>query len=944
MITNDLAVIGIDSQFDEFTDIDRVARALYLGTNTCSKNDSESDDESDTDTEAIKFCAALSGDNINTVIHDASLRMLNGISASINIIVISSQTLELNKILVAPKHSNSLTLVAELSEALSLANEFINAGGFVALIGIELGAKFNTKLGVEFGDDNDQPVSQLDMNQTAMAQLNNTISFDKTFDHSFDNSLSNSSLGNYASTSGYAGVLLAAKSQAINDNLPIYATINNCTSSSVNAEAMKQAVHDSLTNISVQNISHVEVSALVDDKHNNLETTVLIDAYGTIPSIAPSTAPFTAPLTNAISCVKSIVGESGGFSQVLGLLRSVIAIQQRYIPGINGWQSPKLEHLSKWQSSSFYFPTESRPCYPNKDGSKHSAAYSCLTENAYCHMVLSEHTVDASKNGSIIESDNDNTNAREVRVNGHLANSDLKLVLITGNDEAELQQQLLDVSVLTKTENLKKITDQQYQGYLDRESRESTDKVFTAVLLADSIDTLNKEITLAQQGISEAFINLAETGQNSRKTHWQTPKGSYFSANPVCINNSENRSGQKRDNNICFMYPGIGATYLGLGRDLFQLFPDIYPEVVRLADDIGSSLKDSLLNPRSITRLDFNELKQRDLALRGNLADIAEAGVAFACVFTQIFTKVFKINADFATGYSMGEVSMYAALGCWQQPGLMSARLANSATFNERLSGNLLTLRDDWSIPLKPTHSDITKKPKLPIWETYTIKATLAEVEAACIGESRVYCTIINTPDSLLIGGYPEDCLRVINKLGVRAMPLNMANAIHSEPAKAEYEAMVGLYTMAVNERISTKMYSSSCYLPIPQLSKAIANSIAKCLCDRVDFPRLVNTLYDNGARVFIEMGPGRSLCSWVDKTLFDDRTSEQDIAHQENSLYNNGSTPFNSKNSLTVPVNAKGVSDELTYFRAIAKLISHGIKLDLNTFFSGSIIINKTN
>ena len=166
-------------------------------------------------------------------------------------------------------------------------------------------------------------------------------------------------------------------------------------------------------------------------------------------------------------------------------------------------------------------------------------------------------------------------------------------------------------------------------------------------------------------------------------------------------------------------------------------------------------------------------------------------------------------------------------------------------------------------------------------------------------------------------------------------MPLNMANAIHSAPANKEYGDMVDLYTMEVMPRLTTKMYSSSCYLPVPQLSKAIAHSVAKCLCDRVDFPRLINTLHNKGARVFIEMGPGRSLCSWVDKIL--DFTAESAI----DSANDTDSKSVN-KARVAVPVNAKGTSDELTYLRAIAKLASHGVKLDLQTLFNGSIIVNK--
>ena len=99
-----------------------------------------------------------------------------------------------------------------------------------------------------------------------------------------------------------------------------------------------------------------------------------------------------------------------------------------------------------------------------------------------------------------------------------------------------------------------------------------------------------------------------------------------------------------------------------------HLFPEIHQDVANLADDIGASLKDCLLNPRTIVRPSFEQLKLLDLKLRASLADIAEAGVGFACVFTKIFEEVFKLKADFAAGYSMGEVSMYAARASSKSP------------------------------------------------------------------------------------------------------------------------------------------------------------------------------------------------------------------------------------------------------------------------------------
>ena len=762
--------------------------------------------------------------------------------ADIKVIVLAQSAAE-HVIAIESAIENAI-VVSSLAKALQQIDVLIAQNALVALVGVS-----------------DK------QNETDASQKLATISFDQAF-------------AGYQPCQGVAALLFAPVNFVQANSNYVYSWLKGFSAGN-DVEAVIACALDN-AQVNATAIDLLEVSALADERNS------LLEAQGLLASYALNNV-----LNTAISCARSVTGEGEGFSQVLGLLRTVVALQQRYIPAITDWQQPLADKLANWQNSSFYLPTESRPWYPNQDGSAHIAAYSCLAANDdYCHVVLAENKIKLA---------GEKHPSTDIRDNGFIACSDAHLVLITGDSEQHLLTKLAEIEDKLIASNecnsdiVKKIASNCFEQF------NNTVASHTISLLCESKEELAKEIQSAKSGIPVAF---------SKQEEWRTPKGSFFT--PVPVNKAPTTGEATDEDNIAFLYPGIGATYVGLGRDLFHLFPEIYQDVANLADDIGASLKDTLLNPRSIIRPDFKTLKQLDLNLRGKLADIAEAGVGFACVFTKVFENVFKVKADFATGYSMGEVSMYAALGAWQQPGLMSARLAKSDTFNQRLCGDLLTLREHWGLP-EPSQTNNEL-----IWETYTIKATLDEVIAASEGEERVYCTIVNTPDSLLLGGYPADCLRVIKKLGVRAMPLNMANAIHSAPAKIEYNDMVELYTMDVTERLKTKMYSSSCYLPVPQMSKAIAHSVAKCLCDRVDFPRLINTMHDKGARVFIEMGPGRSLCSWVDKMLDDE------------------------KSHVAVPVNAKGTSDELTYFRAIAKLVSHGIKLDLNRLFNGSIIVKK--
>jgi PfaB family protein len=891
------AIIGLDAQFANQnsvqSDIDRVERVLYLGINKGKEQGKEQDTNS--------FNTAASAITLNDC-HQAVARMAaaNQVnSADIKVVVISQssdfEAISLVAVSAETIKLENVFIVNSLAKALLQVDSLIAQNNLVAVVGVYLDDPL-----ADFLDE--PPVKPLveslvkktvDQVSSDNEQLTSaTISFDRSF-------------AGYQSCFGVAALLFSSVNFAQENNSYVYSWLKGFSV----GEDVQLTAQLALQKAEVEacDIGLVEVSALADDNLATTESSALISSYKN-----------QHQLNTAITCARNVTGEGEGFSQVLGLLRTVVALQQRYIPAINDWQQPQDSELAKWQASSFYLPTESRPWYPHVDGSAHLAAYSCLVNtcvgeskvaetNDYCHMILAENKI---SNAS------EKHPANDIRHNGFIACSDLQLVLITGNDQQSLfiALDLIETELETHQATIKSIALNCFDTYQSAVAN----KTYTVSLLCESKEELLKEIRLAKAGIVSAF------SPDNANNEWRTPKGSYFSSTPV--NFDENID------NVTFLYPGIGATYVGLGRDLFHLFPEIHQNVADLADDIGASLKDRLLNPRTIIRPDFKALKQLDLNLRGSLADIAEAGVGFACVFTKVFENVFNVKADYATGYSMGEVSMYAALGAWKQPGLMSARLASSDTFNHRLCGELLTLREHWGLD---DQADENTNEEL-IWETYTIKATLDEVIKASEGEDRVYCTIINTPDSLLLAGYPADCLRVIKKLGVRAMPLHMANAIHSAPAKKEYDNMVELYTMDVMPRLATKMYSSSCYLPIPQLSKAIAHSVAKCLCDRVDFPRLINTLHDKGARVFIEMGPGRSLCSWVDKIL--DFTAES-----PSDSPNNIDSKSANKARVAVPVNAKGTSDELTYLRAIAKLTSHGVKLDLQTLFTGSIIVENT-
>lgn len=662
----------------------------------------------------------------------------------------------------------------------------------------------------------------------------------------------------YLPGEGAAMLLCKAADTAMAHGDKIYAFIDAVAEADTQEAAVKQALD--MADLHIEDVGYLELASQA--QYSSQEVNELAAVYRCHDD---------AELSCALGSVKSIVGESHDFAQLAALIKTALALYHRYIPACNQWQQAKAD--VELEQSCFYLPPQSRSWYLEPDQKKRFATVNLLEHGRHIHLVLSENDEDKQ------------------RQSGFLAQVALQFLPIKANNESELLTRLTEIknqvqTLDNQTQVLKTFVWQQYQHFQSRKGN------YTLVILADDKAEMIKEIDLALNGVSQAFSDQSE---------WKTPKGSYFTAQPV-----------GSDAGVAFVYPGVGAAYVGLGQDLFHLFPQAFNATDHMARNIGNMLKDKVINPRSQTKLSFKENKALDLELRRSLVTISECGVGYAYVFSKIFQQIFALKADFAMGYSMGEVSMYTAMDCWQDPGALSARLAASPTFNYGLSGEMRTLRKHWGVAA--VGQDNGEK----LWETYSLKGTVEDVTAACNEEEKVYLTIVNTPDSVVIGGDPQACERVIERLGVRGMAMEIPSAIHSEPAFKEYENMEKLYTLETAEKVETKLYSSSCYLPIPQRTKSIANSIAKCFCEQVDFPRLVNTVHHAGAQIFMEMGAGRSCCSWIDKTL----------------KANNEAQPH-----VSIPVNAKGTPDHITISRCLAKLLSHGVDLDLKALYQGSML-----
>jgi PfaB family protein len=390
---------------------------------------------------------------------------------------------------------------------------------------------------------------------------------------------------------------------------------------------------------------------------------------------------------------------------------------------------------------------------------------------------------------------------------------------------------------------------------------------------------LLREIDYAITGIPAAL---------EKKTDWQTPLGSYFTPNPL-----GNQGG------ICFVYPGAFNSYIGLGKDLFRYFPQIKNWMKPLSSDLEYIFCERYLYPPDLASLTKEQLNELESALTEDAIAMMTSGMAFSIVYTFILQQIFKVRGESALGYSLGEMSMLFATGVWVEGDKASKALAESPLFNTQLTGPMNAVREAWGMALQETGRS------QDLWANYVLMAQPERVMDALNEETRVYLTHINTPRQVVIAGDPSACRQFIEKLKCSSLKAPFSYALHCDAMKSAYEEFRKLNIHPIEHWPDMRLYAAAdydLYKPVPE---EIAHQVAYSLCTHLDFPRLVQRAYADGARIFIEVGAGGNCAKWIDDSL-------------------------RGQPMLAMSINRKSTDDAEMLIRTLARLASHRATVDL--------------
>ncbi|MBE9006345.1 type I polyketide synthase [Fortiea sp. LEGE XX443] len=664
---------------------------------------------------------------------------------------------------------------------------------------------------------------------------------------------------------GAAAIVLQLHETAIQQNNRIYAVIDGISlvektksqiysiPTAIDAAAVTQACQQAfvLADIKPTDVNYLEVTGSGIPLQDESEIQGLHQAYRTSES----------SLSCALGSAKANVGHTYAVSGLVSLVKTALCLYRRYIPAVPQWSSPKMPEV--WQNTPFYVATESKPWFLERGATKRIAAVNGMeVDGSYAHLILSEEL------------------GQQKHSNKYLKEIPYYLFAIAADDCSSLLEQIHTLQqTITDCSSLAAAANQTFVAFQKHQTA-----TYALAILGRNQDELMREIQRAVQGISVAF----ETGKD-----WKTPVGSYFTAKPL-----------GKDHHIAFVYSGSFSAYVGIARYLFRLFPQIYDDLVNRGVYNRAASIEKLLYPRSLTKISKRQLEIIEQKLIDDPVTLLEFEICFTGFMTAILGDYFQIKPQSAFGYSLGETSMMFAQGVWTNFEQTSKILNSSSLFKTRLSGPKNAVREYWRLPLQQKIQEDN------LWCNYVLLCPIFRVQEAIKAEKKVYVTLINTPEEVIISGEPQACQRVIENLKCNAYPTPIKHVIHCEPMRSEYDELVQINTLPIQNLSNTIFYSAAEYKPMTLDSHSIGHNIAQTLCQELDFPRLVNCVYNDGSKIFIEVGIGGNCSRWIDKIL-------------------------QKKEHFAVSLNQRGIDDHVSIIRALAKLLSHRIEMNLSPLYS---------
>jgi acyl transferase domain-containing protein/acyl carrier protein len=354
-------------------------------------------------------------------------------------------------------------------------------------------------------------------------------------------------------------------------------------------------------------------------------------------------------------------------------------------------------------------------------------------------------------------------------------------------------------------------------------ARQGSGRPATLAIVAGSHDDLRDKLIRARELIAE--------GQAA----FEDPCGVFFAAEPAW-------AGAR----VAFLFPGQGAQSPDMLRELVVVFPEVreaFEEFEWFVLTRGGPALGPLIFPPPAFDDDAREVARRALMQ----TDVAQPAVGAACVGMLRLFRSLGIEPDMVAGHSYGELVALHAGGVLDAEELAELSWARGRSMREAgrgASGAMAALLAGPDV-VEPLLRDVP------------------EIAAANW----------NGPKQTVIAGPTEAVNRAVELAslrGIAARALPVSSAFHTRMVADARGPVVQCARDRIRRAPDRPVYSNLDAAPYPAEPSAIASRLGDHLTSPVRFADMIATMYRDGARVFVEVGPAAILGPMVNSILND--------------------------------------------------------------------------
>ncbi|BBN80657.1 hypothetical protein PA25_06420 [Pseudoalteromonas sp. A25] len=335
-------------------------------------------------------------------------------------------------------------------------------------------------------------------------------------------------------------------------------------------------------------------------------------------------------------------------------------------------------------------------------------------------------------------------------------------------------------------------------------------------------------------------------------------------------------------NQVAALFPGQGSQYLNMARDLAIEYPE-FRDSLRVADlEIRKKLGEKLstaIYPVPV----FSEEKEQALHNKLRRTEFTQPALgAISAAYYKTLCNMGLQVTRFA-GHSYGELTALWAAGAMSESQLYLASVERALSMT-----NALKDKDEKGV-MYAVEAD-----------GETVKSVLAEYKNLVVAN-------FNSPTQTVFAGAENEAQQAAQKLTAKQLKcqqLNVDAAFHSPYIAQAQGAFSEVLKFIPFKAPKHPVYANTTAQPYSEQSTQMRETLSSQLTSSVRFVELVEQMYADGVRVFVEVGPKGVLSNLVKNIL--------------------GDKPF-----AVVPVNPSSSAPTVAqFYKAAAQMVSLGVEL----------------